>query len=130
MKNRIQYALDILTKTRMLDSKFCITIILFFSSCRKITEAIILQETHWKTLISHNKRPYISFVIHQLSQILQEPTIHHQQVAWNALHYIKANRTKGSFFAIDSKIQIKAFSDPDCASCQTQDDPQLNSAFS
>jgi len=36
MKNRIQYALDILTETRMLDSKFCITIILFFQAAEKL----------------------------------------------------------------------------------------------
>jgi len=69
-----------------------------------------------KLLYLTNTRPDITFVVQLLSQFVQEPIVHHQQVVQHVLHYIKANLVHGLFFNSESKVHIKVFSDSDWAS--------------
>jgi len=45
-----------------------------------------------------NTCPDITFVVHLLSQFVQQPTIHHHQVTQHILRYIKANPAQGISF--------------------------------
>ena len=57
-----------------------------------------------------NTYPDINFVVHLLSQFVQQSTIHHYQAAQHISRYIKANHPQGIFLLLRN-IQLKALSD-------------------
>ena len=110
-----KYVLDILTETGMLESKPCSTPLMsinkiLFEAADKLPNPYSYRRLIGKLLYLTNTCPDISYVVHLLSQFLQEPTVHHHQVVQHILRYIKANPAQGLFFAADSEVQIKAFS--------------------
>ncbi|XP_047153119.1 uncharacterized mitochondrial protein AtMg00810-like [Vigna umbellata] len=117
-----KYALDILEETRMLGSKPCSTPFLSNTNSLYKTENYLDNPSLYCRLIGKllyltNTRPNLCFTINFLSQIMQEPTIHHYQALQHVLRYIKYNPSKGVFFAADLDTQIKAFCDSDWATC-------------
>ncbi|XP_014517212.1 uncharacterized protein LOC106774681 [Vigna radiata var. radiata] len=48
---------------------------------------------------------------------MQKPTDYHYQALQHVLRYVKSSPSKGLFFAANSDIQIKGFSDSDMATC-------------
>lgn len=117
-----KYALDILFNTSMLASKLASTSMIKDSKLLYDSKATPYDPTTYRCLIGKLlylpiTRPNIAFVVQQLSQFIQHPTFHHFEVAMNILRYIKKAPTQGLFFASDSPLQLKAFSDSNWASC-------------
>jgi len=111
-----KYALDILNDFEMLGSKPCHTPISKNYKQLFLTDAPLCDVESYRRLIGRllyltNTQPDISFAIHLLSQFVQNPTTYHHQAAQHVLRYIKSNPTQGLFFASNSEIQLKGFSD-------------------
>ncbi|WVZ17300.1 hypothetical protein V8G54_010282 [Vigna mungo] len=70
-----------------------------------------------KLLYLTNTRPDLCFRIDLLSQFMQSPNNHHYHAVQHVLRYIKSTPTEGLFFATDSPMHLKAFSDSDWAIC-------------
>ncbi|XP_047154751.1 uncharacterized mitochondrial protein AtMg00240-like [Vigna umbellata] len=64
-----------------------------------------------------NTRPYLCFTVNLLSEFMKEPTNYHYQALQHVLRYGKSSPSEGLFFAANSDIQIKGFSDSDWATC-------------
>ncbi|KAK7332845.1 hypothetical protein VNO80_29601 [Phaseolus coccineus] len=117
-----KYALDILNECGMLASKPSSTPLIPDTKVLFEDKSLLQNANSYRRLIGRllyltNTRPDITFVVHLLSQFVQQPTIHHHQAAQHILRYIKANPAQGIFFAADNDIQLKAFSDSDWAAC-------------
>lgn len=117
-----KYALDILSDTGMLACKPASTPMIKDSRLLYDFEAAPHDPTAYRRLIGKllyltTTRPDIAFAVQQLSQFMQQPTIHHFEAAMRILRYIKKAPAQGLFFASDSPLQLKAFSDSDWASC-------------
>jgi len=115
-----KYALDILNECGMLASKpssthFIRDTKVFFEDKPLLHNANSYRRLIWWLLYLTNTRPDITFIVHLLSQFVQQPTIHHHQAAQHILQYIKANLAQGFFFFVDNNIHLKAFSDFDWA---------------
>jgi len=117
-----KYTLDILTEIGMFGSEPCTTPLMsnnriLFENAEKLQNSKSYRRLIRKLLYMTNTRPDITFGVHLLSQFLQEPIIHHQQVIQHVLRYIKGNPAKGLFFSANNKMQVKTFSDSDWTSC-------------
>ncbi|WVZ15611.1 hypothetical protein V8G54_013177 [Vigna mungo] len=117
-----KYALDILEKTGMLGSKPSSTPYLSNNNSLYKAEDYIDNPSDYRRLIGKlfyltNTRPDLFFTVNLLTRFMQEPTKHHYQALQHILRYIKSSPSEGLFFASDSEIQIKGFSDSDWATC-------------
>lgn len=63
-------------------------------------------------------RPYITFVVNNLSQFSAAPRQAHLRVVLKVLHYIKGTIGQGLLYSSQAEMQIQAFADADWASCQ------------
>ncbi|KAL5545623.1 hypothetical protein UlMin_005310 [Ulmus minor] len=66
-------------------------------------------------------RPYISYVMNKLSQFLSVPRVPHLQALNHVLQYVKGNPGQGLFFASNSEMQLKAYTE---SSLTTKNDVQ------
>ncbi|XP_047158255.1 uncharacterized mitochondrial protein AtMg00810-like [Vigna umbellata] len=117
-----KYALDILEETGMLGSKPCSTPFLSNTNFLYKTENYLDNPSAYRRLIRKlfyltNTRSDLCFTVNLLSQFMQEPTKHHYQALQHILRYVKFSPSEGLFFAADSDIQIKGFSDSDWVTC-------------
>ncbi|XP_014495475.1 uncharacterized protein LOC106757341 [Vigna radiata var. radiata] len=117
-----KYVLDILEETRMLGSKPCTTPFLSDTSSLYKTENYFTNPNFYRRLIGKllyltNARPDLCSSVNLLSQFVHAPTDYHYRALQHMLRFIKSNPSQGLFFAADSHIQIKAFSDSDWATC-------------
>jgi len=117
-----KYALDILEETGMLGSKPCSTPFLSDTKSLYKTENYLSNPSSYRRLIGKllyltNTRPDLCFSVNLLSQFMQSPTNYHYRALQHILRYIKSSLSQGLFFAADSPLQIKAFSDSDWATC-------------
>ncbi|XP_074378686.1 secreted RxLR effector protein 161-like [Apium graveolens] len=62
-------------------------------------------------------RPDIVYVVHILTQYMQQPTTDHMQAAKRLLRYLAGNPGQGILFASKSAAQLTAYCDSDWASC-------------
>jgi len=81
---------------------------ILFEDKTHLVEANSYQRLIGRLLYLTNTRPDISYVVHFLSQFVQEPTIQHHKAAQHILRYVKSNPAQGLFFAANSTIQLKA----------------------
>ncbi|XP_014502233.1 uncharacterized protein LOC106762706 [Vigna radiata var. radiata] len=117
-----KYALDILEETGMLGSKPSSTPYLSNNNSLYKTKDYMDNPSDYRRLIGKlfyltNTRPNLCFTVNLLSQFMQEPTKHHYQALQHILRYVKSSPSEGLFFASDSSIQVKGFSDSDWATC-------------
>lgn len=62
-------------------------------------------------------RPDIAFIVHHLSQFLQQPRVPHMVAVQRVLRYLKATPFQGIFYSISSPLKLEAFCDNDWGSC-------------
>ncbi|XP_074290566.1 secreted RxLR effector protein 161-like [Silene latifolia] len=62
-------------------------------------------------------RPNLVYVVHTLSQFVNEPRKEHWEAALRVVRYIKMNLSKGIIMKNDADLQIKGYCDSDYASC-------------
>ena len=62
-------------------------------------------------------RPDITFGLHKLSHFLAKPRLPHLQATHHLLRYLKSRPGQGLFFASNSVLKLRAFSNVDWASC-------------
>nr|XP_043615787.1 secreted RxLR effector protein 161-like [Erigeron canadensis] len=78
--------------------------------------------THYRSIIGALQylaitRPDISYVVNQVSQFLDKPTVHHFQEVKHILRYIKGTLTFGLTFSKPSMPSLLGYSDADWARC-------------
>ena len=61
--------------------------------------------------------PDITFGVHKLSHFLAKPRLPHLQAAHHLLRYLKSRLGQGLFFASNSVLKFRDFSNADWASC-------------
>ena len=117
-----KYVLDLLSETGFLS---CKPIATPMDSSKKISandSALLIDITDYRSLVGKliyltHTRPDISFVVQQLSQYLDKPTVNHLHAAHRVLRYLKSSPGLGLFFPSTSSFQLRGFSDSDWAGC-------------
>ncbi|XP_014489795.1 uncharacterized protein LOC106752595 [Vigna radiata var. radiata] len=117
-----KYALDILEETGMLGCKpsstpFLSDISPLYKFDNYLDDPGPYRKLIGKLLYLTNTRLDLCFSINLLSQFMQSPTDYHCRAIKHILRYIKSKPSEGLFFATDSPMQLKAFSDSDWATC-------------
>ncbi|XP_014491695.1 uncharacterized protein LOC106754209 [Vigna radiata var. radiata] len=117
-----KYALDILEETGMQGCKPSSTPFLRDTNPLYRTDDYLDDPGPYRRMIRKllyltNTRPDLCFSINLLSQFMKSPTTHHYKVIQHMLRYIKSTPSDGLFFAADSAMHLKAFSDSDWATC-------------
>ncbi|XP_014522362.1 uncharacterized protein LOC106778876 [Vigna radiata var. radiata] len=115
-----KYALDILEETGMEGCKPFTTPFLRDTSPLYKLDSYLDDPGPYRRLIGKllyltNTRPDLCYTINLLSQFMQSPTEHHYRAVQHVLRYIKSTPSKGLFFAADSPMHLKGFSDSDWA---------------
>ncbi|XP_014511348.1 uncharacterized protein LOC106770041 [Vigna radiata var. radiata] len=117
-----KYALDILEETGMEGCKPSTTPFLRDTSPLYKLDSHLDDPGPYRRLIGKllyltNTRPDLCYTINLLSQFMQSHTEHHYRAAQHVLRYIKSTPSEGLFFAADSPMHLKGFSDSDWATC-------------
>uniref|UniRef100_A0A803Q0C4 Integrase catalytic domain-containing protein n=1 Tax=Cannabis sativa TaxID=3483 RepID=A0A803Q0C4_CANSA len=120
-----KYAMDILKRTYMVDTKSCTTPIcpghkLYTSSSEMFDDPTLYRSTSGSLQYLTLTRPDLSFAVNKLSQYMQSPTIAHWCACKRILRYIKGTLNKGLVFKPAPRFVLEGFSDADWA-CDIQD---------
>ncbi|KAJ0074882.1 hypothetical protein Patl1_34664 [Pistacia atlantica] len=72
--------------------------------------------THYRRLLGKLlyltlSHPYITFVVHKLTQFLAQPRLPHLKVVYHLLRYLKKSLGQGLLFSSNSSLQLRAYSD-------------------
>ncbi|XP_047309898.1 uncharacterized mitochondrial protein AtMg00240-like [Impatiens glandulifera] len=59
----------------------------------------------------------IAYVLQQLSQLMNEPSICHWEATLHVVRYLKGTAYVGTFNPFDNKIKLQAYADSDWGSC-------------
>nr|XP_016464886.1 PREDICTED: uncharacterized mitochondrial protein AtMg00240-like [Nicotiana tabacum] len=62
-------------------------------------------------------RPNLSFVVHHLSQFMQQPRTSHFSAALGVIRYLRLDPVQGLFISTDPLLTLLAFCDADWDSC-------------
>ena len=117
-----KYCLDLIKDSGLLGSKpvstpFDPSIKLHQDKSAAYTDISTYRRLIGRLLYLTTTRPYITFIVQQLSQFLSKPTQVHYQAACRVIRYLKGSPGRGLMFSRDSKLQIFGFSDADWAGC-------------
>lgn len=121
-----KYTLDLLQETGMLDCAPMATP-MTHTSRLSADQGIPLDNTaasEYRRLLGRliyltNTRPDITFLVHNLSQFISNPTTVHQQATSCILRYLKSTPGDSLFFPHQNNFTLCGFSDSDWASCPT-----------
>lgn len=119
-----KYTLDILSDSGMLACRpaatpmDCTTHLQSQGDPLPATAASSYRRLIGRLIYLTNTRPDISYVVQQLSQFMNVPTIDHQKAASRVLRYLKGSPGQGLFYPASGSIHIQAFSDSDWAGCR------------
>nr|XP_027186068.1 uncharacterized protein LOC113784102 [Cicer arietinum] len=116
-----KYTIDILSDVGMLASKPCSIPMQTTSKFNKDLGQPFTDRASYRRLIGKliyltNMRPYISYVIQQLSQFMSSPTKFHYHAAIQILCYLKLSLAQGIMLSSSSSVQLRALCDSDWAS--------------
>ncbi|XP_038999120.1 uncharacterized mitochondrial protein AtMg00810-like [Hibiscus syriacus] len=90
---------------------------------KKIDDEVLQGEKeNYKMLIGRliyltHTRPDITFMVHHLSQFMQQPKRSYLEAALRVVKYIKKNPGQGILFSSAGQCQLSAFCDTDWATC-------------
>jgi hypothetical protein len=117
-----KYALDLIQDTGLLGAKPCTTpmqpqLQLHKASGEAISDPTIYRRLIGRLLYLTHSRPEIAYAVSKLSQFLAAPTNTHMLAGLHVLKYIKNCPGLGLFFAADSSLSLKGFSDSDWGAC-------------
>ncbi|XP_039011716.1 uncharacterized mitochondrial protein AtMg00810-like [Hibiscus syriacus] len=93
------------------------------SGGKKIDDEVLQGEKEiYKRLIGRliyltHTRPYITFMVHHLSQFMQQPKRSHLEGALRVVEYIKKNLGQEILLSSAGQCQLLAFCDADWAAC-------------
>ncbi|KAJ0520890.1 putative RNA-directed DNA polymerase [Helianthus annuus] len=119
--NQSKYAIDILTRAKMLDAKPTptplSTNVSFVSAGTPFS-----NPTHYRSIVGALQyltitRPDLSYAVNQVSQFLQAPTIDHFQEVKRILRYLKGTVSYGLHYNQVQSPSIIGYSDADRARC-------------
>ncbi|XP_039047243.1 uncharacterized mitochondrial protein AtMg00810-like [Hibiscus syriacus] len=87
-----------------------------------VDEKLLVDKSVFQRLIGRliyltHTRPDICFVIHHLSQFMQQPKESHLQSSLRIVRYIKRNHGQEILMDSSSRCELKAFCDSDWAAC-------------
>ncbi|KAJ0834758.1 putative RNA-directed DNA polymerase [Helianthus annuus] len=119
--NQSKYALDILTRAKMLEAKPAPTPLSTNVSFMSVGEPYP-DTTHYRSIVGALQyltitRPDISYAVNQVSQFLQFPTVAHFQEVKRILRYIKGTITYGIHYSHPIHTSLLGYSDADWARC-------------
>lgn len=120
--NQRKYALEILKDTGFLGSKLVKVPIGQNLKLSKYEEKLLLELNQYRRLIGRLlyltlTRPDITYVVHRLSQFLDQPREPYMIVVNRILQFVKTSPSMGILFTINSNLQIKSFCDADWIGC-------------
>ncbi|XP_014506550.1 uncharacterized protein LOC106766331 [Vigna radiata var. radiata] len=99
-----KYALDILEETGT-------------QGCKPSSTPFLRDTSPLYKMDNYLDDPDLCFSINLLSQFMQSPTNHHYRAIQHFFRYIKSTPSEGLFFAADSPMHLKSFSDSNWATC-------------
>ncbi|RVW26427.1 Retrovirus-related Pol polyprotein from transposon RE1 [Vitis vinifera] len=117
-----KYALELLSDTRHLGCKLATIPMDPNLKLSQDDGDLIEDPTSYRRLIGkllylNITRPDLSYYVNCLNQFLAAPRKPHLQAVFCILQYIKRTPSQVLFFSSNSKVQLKAFTDSDWASC-------------
>ncbi|CAJ2644808.1 unnamed protein product [Trifolium pratense] len=117
-----KYALDLIQDTGLLGAKPCTTpmqpqLQLHSASGEAISDLTAYRRLIGRLLYLTHSRPEIAYAVSKLSQFLAAPTNEHMLAGLHVLKYIKNCPGQGLFFAANSSLVLKGFSDSDWGAC-------------
>ncbi|GJW49543.1 ribonuclease H-like domain-containing protein [Tanacetum coccineum] len=123
--NQRKYVLDLLSEYGMLACKPAKTPLmskLVISNEASDKDPLLENITDYHKLMGKliyltNTRPYISYVVHCLSQFMHSPLTSHLKIDFKILRYLKSCPGLGVHVTKTSGIFLTAYSDADCAKC-------------
>ncbi|PNY16454.1 flavonol sulfotransferase-like protein [Trifolium pratense] len=117
-----KYALDLIQDTGLLGAKPCTTPMQPQLQLHSESGTILSDPSTYRRLVGRllyltHSRPEIAYSVSKLSQFLSAPTNEHMLAGLHVLKYIKNCPGQGLFFAANSSLKLKGFSDSDWAAC-------------
>ncbi|XP_019189719.1 PREDICTED: uncharacterized protein LOC109184126 [Ipomoea nil] len=117
-----KYTLEILQENGFLDAKPVATPCITGSKLTTTDDTLLNNPEIYRRLVGKllyltNTRPDITYSVQQLSQFMDKPRDTHLVAAHRILRYLKASPGKGLFYAANSKVNLKGFSDSNWATC-------------
>ncbi|XP_022020116.1 uncharacterized mitochondrial protein AtMg00810-like [Helianthus annuus] len=119
--NQSKYALDILSRAKMLDAKPAPTPLSTNVSFVSASESFS-DTTYYRSIVGALQylmitRPDILYAVNQVSQFLHAPTIDHFQAVKRILRYIKGTFAYGLHYSQPEHTSLLGYSDADLARC-------------
>ncbi|XP_021985727.1 uncharacterized mitochondrial protein AtMg00810-like [Helianthus annuus] len=119
--NQSKYALDILTRAKMLDAKPAptplSTNVSFVSTVTLFPDATFYRSIVGALQYLTITRPDISYAVNQVSQYLHAPTTTHFQEVKRILRYLKGTLAFGLHYTRPTTTSLLGYSDADWARC-------------
>ncbi|KAK0573554.1 hypothetical protein LWI29_009785 [Acer saccharum] len=127
-----KYVTELLTRTKMLDSKPVTTPLPTDRELKLLDGTSLTDVTEFRQVIGALQylsftRPDIAFAVNKLAQFMHHPTTGHWAIAKRLLRYLHGTISHGLVVRRDSPLLLHAFSDADWAG--NQDDRTSTSAY-
>lgn len=94
-----------------------------------LTDPSVYRRLVGRLLYLTISRPYITFVVNKLSQLVSKPSKAHLSAVYHLLRYLKVAPGQGIFLASTSSFQLKAFADSDWGPVLKQERVQQGFAY-
>ncbi|XP_037496966.1 uncharacterized mitochondrial protein AtMg00810-like [Jatropha curcas] len=118
--NQVHYALTLLDRFGMLDSKPMTTPLELKPPVTKAAASV--DATLYRSIVGALQyltltRPDIAFAVNFVSQFMQDPTVVHMKFLHRIMRYVKGTLTHGLYFTSHSTMELHGFANADWAGC-------------